>query len=133
MSNLTKKILSVNPSFGLLISIRSFIWYIKIHNIPSSLLSLTSLSSHLKHLIILIFLKLAQFSQYIHALQSIFISCYVSTIPELLKLFRNSWLSLKLVSYFLFLSQKVAQLRIVTFVCCSEHSLFLENSSKNLV
>ena len=29
--------------------------------------------------------------------------------------------------------QKVTQLRIVTFVCCSEHSLFLGNSSKNLV
>ena len=52
--------------FGLFISIRPLIWYIKVHNIPSSLLSLTSLSSHLKHLIILIFLKLAQFSQYMH-------------------------------------------------------------------
>ena len=52
--------------FGLLISIRPFIWYIKVHNIPSPLLSLTSLSSHLKHPIILIFVKLAQFSQYMH-------------------------------------------------------------------
>ena len=51
---------------SVLISITFFIWYIKVHNIPSSLLSLTSLSSHLKHPIILIFVKLAQFSQYMH-------------------------------------------------------------------
>ena len=96
----------IPSSFGLLISIRSFIWYIKVHNIPSSLLSLTSLSSHLKHLIILIFLKLGQFSQYMHCNPFLY-HAMLAPFQSYLNFFRNSWLSLKLVSYFLFLHFKI--------------------------